>query len=430
MVIRLVLLLGNLVILLFPLLFGLGLKYIGLGGVTTILALTIIARAFMFCSSEGFYSVMPACAKRDIKMAKPDSSKQGASSTLSHNRFNSLLLEYQILSLSTLSIVILISWILDSTKALLLVPALISVSLLFSFSKSLRFPPTMIERFALAMKKEPLPFEAQAYCRKVTIAWILFFIFNATVATYTAFFCSIQTWTYYNGIISYLLVGLIFALEFLYRIRVKRRIMSGLKLFLLISSVLVFLHPVHADEKPLGALDKIFLSTPIEIRGLDDITKIISKAHCEKRNFVQERHLTILSKPIVQTGIFSCIEGEQVIWNFLEPIVQTISITPKSISANDEFGGTMEISANIHPSLKSFTRIFLALFSSNLNPLDQYFYVYLERTGVQWRIGLASKNKGFDQFARAIVVEGKNDVRGVTIYEGSGDYTVVRFIDE
>ena len=74
----------------------------------------------------------------------------------------------------------------------------------------------MIEQ--LARLKEPdLPQTAVGYLNKVTLIWCGLFIFNASVALYTALYTDLATWTLYNGLIAYLLIGLLLALEWLYR---------------------------------------------------------------------------------------------------------------------------------------------------------------------------------------------------------------------
>ena len=57
---------------------------------------------------------------------------------------------------------------------LLLVPALISLSLLVTFALSLRSERSMIERFA-RMQVDTLSLAEQRYCRRVTIVWCGFF---------------------------------------------------------------------------------------------------------------------------------------------------------------------------------------------------------------------------------------------------------------
>lgn len=102
-----------------------------------------------------------------------------------------------------------------------LYPAIISFSMLALFAWSLTHPPSIIERIARRMEPE-FPPEAIAYTRKVTQVWCLFFAINGTIALSTALWGSIELWTLYNGLISYLIIGSLLAGEWLVRQRVKR----------------------------------------------------------------------------------------------------------------------------------------------------------------------------------------------------------------
>ncbi len=100
-------------------------------------------------------------------------------------------------------------------------PIFINAVLLVLFTTSLFKPPSMIER--LARLREPdLPEQGVQYTRKVTIVWCVFFVFNGLAAAYTTFFSSIEVWTLYNGLIAYILMGLLFGIEFLFRMQVKK----------------------------------------------------------------------------------------------------------------------------------------------------------------------------------------------------------------
>lgn len=111
-----------------------------------------------------------------------------------------------------------------SANALLplkLYPVLVNAVLAVVFAASLRWPPTAIER--LARLREPqLPARAVRYTRKVTWVWLVFFLCNGAIALATALWASERTWALYNGLIAYVLIGLLFAVEWLVRQRVRR----------------------------------------------------------------------------------------------------------------------------------------------------------------------------------------------------------------
>jgi uncharacterized membrane protein len=69
---------------------------------------------------------------------------------------------------------------------------------------------------ALPLKLYPV---AIAYTRKVTVVWCGFFVVTGTLALATALWSSDKTWALYNGLIAYLLMGALFAGEWLVRPR-------------------------------------------------------------------------------------------------------------------------------------------------------------------------------------------------------------------
>ena len=101
-------------------------------------------------------------------------------------------------------------------------PVLVNLVMLGLFSWTLLFPPSLIER--LARLKEPdLPPSGVRYTRRVTQVWCGFFVLNGSIAAYTALYSSLATWTLYNGLISYLLMGALFGGEFLLRLHVRKQ---------------------------------------------------------------------------------------------------------------------------------------------------------------------------------------------------------------
>lgn len=112
-----------------------------------------------------------------------------------------------------------IGW--NALLPLKLYPVLVSFVLLIAFSTTLIFPPSMVERFA-RMSEPDLPLAAVAYTRRVTQIWCLFFIVNGAIALSTAIWATEAVWSLYTGVISYVLMGLLFGGEFLYRQRFKR----------------------------------------------------------------------------------------------------------------------------------------------------------------------------------------------------------------
>ncbi|MDQ3201553.1 MAG: hypothetical protein M3Q94_05200 [Pseudomonadota bacterium] len=99
-------------------------------------------------------------------------------------------------------------------------PVLISAFMLGLFGLSLKYGPPMIER--LARLREPrLPHRAIVYTRQVTIVWCVFFLCNGLLAAALTLWAPLSWWMLYTGLISYGLMGLLFAIEWLIRQRVR-----------------------------------------------------------------------------------------------------------------------------------------------------------------------------------------------------------------
>ncbi len=110
----------------------------------------------------------------------------------------------------------------NAALPLKLYPALVNAAMLLLFGLSLRFPPTVVERMA-RLQDPDLPPEAIAYTRRVTQVWCGFFILNGGIAVITALWATERVWALYNGLIAYVMMGTLFAGEWLVRQRVKAR---------------------------------------------------------------------------------------------------------------------------------------------------------------------------------------------------------------
>ena len=102
-----------------------------------------------------------------------------------------------------------------------LYPVLVNAVFLAAFGYSLVAPPSVVER--LARLREPdFPPAAVRYTRRVTQVWCGFFVINGAIALGLALWASDAAWSLYTGVIAYVLMGLLFAGEYLVRLRFKR----------------------------------------------------------------------------------------------------------------------------------------------------------------------------------------------------------------
>jgi uncharacterized membrane protein len=114
---------------------------------------------------------------------------------------------------------LVLSGVLDDHRFLLATPVLMNLGLFVTFAGSLRTDTPLVERFA-RMQVSDLSAEELRYCRTVTQVWSLFFVLNGTVALALALLAPLSWWALYNGLLAYVLIGLLGASEYVIR---KRR---------------------------------------------------------------------------------------------------------------------------------------------------------------------------------------------------------------
>ncbi|MBL4851596.1 MAG: hypothetical protein JKY90_04860 [Gammaproteobacteria bacterium] len=110
----------------------------------------------------------------------------------------------------------------DSENLLRYYPVLMSLAVAVVFVLSLTSEMTVIERFA-RLSGQPPPNYAKTYLRNLTKIWSGLLVLNAFVAGYSACCMSLQSWTLYNGILSYVFFALFMVLELIYRQFYKRK---------------------------------------------------------------------------------------------------------------------------------------------------------------------------------------------------------------
>lgn len=121
-------------------------------------------------------------------------------------------------------LVLLLSAALNAAELLLAVPVVINALFLALFATSLRAGSMpMVERFARLQEPSLTP-EQQAWCRLWTTIWCAFFVGNGGTALVLALAAPMSWWATWNGLVAYVLMGVLFAVEWTGR---RRRFSRG-----------------------------------------------------------------------------------------------------------------------------------------------------------------------------------------------------------
>lgn len=119
------------------------------------------------------------------------------------------------------TVICIIAFMADSQRIAMYYPVCVNAVLFFIFGGSLFSQKPIITRLALLYDKE-LPDYAIEYTRTVTKVWVIFFMANGALAFITSQYCTVETWTLYNGFIAYILIGTLAGCEYLARMIFRR----------------------------------------------------------------------------------------------------------------------------------------------------------------------------------------------------------------
>jgi len=112
--------------------------------------------------------------------------------------------------------VLVLAAIFNEGRFFLFVPTLINLALLVAFARTLGKGPSMVET-AARLQGARMTEEKIRHCRTVTVVWCVFFVLNSGMTAWLALRASLAWWTVYTGIVAYVLVGLLFTAELVYR---------------------------------------------------------------------------------------------------------------------------------------------------------------------------------------------------------------------
>jgi len=117
---------------------------------------------------------------------------------------------------SAVAVLLLVAAALDDARLMLAYPVLVNAIFLAQFAGTLVHGPPLVERIARRQVPDLSASEVR-YCRTVTGVWSVFFVLNGAIAAALAVAASRVWWALYTGVLSYVLVALLFTVEYVVR---------------------------------------------------------------------------------------------------------------------------------------------------------------------------------------------------------------------
>ncbi|MCR1837157.1 outer membrane lipoprotein carrier protein LolA [Rodentibacter caecimuris] len=154
-----------------------------------------------------------------------------------------------------------------------------------------------------------------------------------------------------------------------------------------------------------------------------DLISQLQKPQSVQGDFVQERHLKALNRPIITEGKFTLVANKGLLWQMEKPFPIQLRVTEKGIM---QWNGKQWIN-NGKLGQAEQIRLFLGLLSGDVNGLKKQFKLALSGTTEQWKVTLTPDSLLMKQIFNQITIQGDEVVKRIQLDETQGDKTDITF---
>ena len=176
----------------------------------------------------------------------------------------------------------------------------------------------------------------------------------------------------------------------------------------------------------LAALVLLGLSSLTHAFDLQQLSDQLAKPEVIHGNFVQEKHLRALPKPLTSTGTFVLAKNHGLLWLLKTPLQQDYRINEKGIARRDAAGWQM-VPGKAAGAEQN--RLFLSVLQGDSTGLQRDFELSLSGDPRAWQLTLVPRSMLLKQVFNRINITGAELVQSIELLETQGDSTLLRMQD-
>ena len=140
-------------------------------------------------------------------------------------------------------------------------------------------------------------------------------------------------------------------------------------------------------------------------------------------DFIQEKHLRALPKPLTSTGTFVLAKDHGLLWQLNTPLKQDYRITALGIARRN--GSEWQMLPGKSAGAEQ-NRLFLAVLQGDSSGLARDFELRLQGQPTQWTLTLTPRSLLLKQVFTQINIDGGELVQRIELQETQGDSTVLK----
>ena len=170
----------------------------------------------------------------------------------------------------------------------------------------------------------------------------------------------------------------------------------------------------------------MFLCSSAQAFDLQQLSTQLARPQVIHGDFIQEKHLRALPKPLISTGTFVLAKDHGLLWQLKTPLQQDYRITAQGIARRN--GSEWQMLPGKSAGAEQ-NRLFLAVLQGDSSGLQRDFELQLQGEASHWQLTLIPRSLMLQQVFKQINIDGGQLVQRIELLETQGDSTLLKMID-
>ena len=167
----------------------------------------------------------------------------------------------------------------------------------------------------------------------------------------------------------------------------------------------------------------MFLCSSAHAFDLQQLSAQLARPQVIHGDFIQEKHLRALPKPLTSTGTFVLAKDHGLLWQLKTPLQQDYRITAQGIARRN--GNEWQMLPGKSAGAEQ-NRLFLAVLQGDSSGLQRDFDLQLQGEAKDWKLTLTPRSLLLKQIFTRINIDGGELVQRIELQETQGDSTLLK----
>ena len=167
----------------------------------------------------------------------------------------------------------------------------------------------------------------------------------------------------------------------------------------------------------------MFLCSSAQAFDLQQLSTQLARPQVIHGDFIQEKHLRALPKPLISTGTFVLAKDHGLLWQLKTPLQQDYRITAQGIARRNASEWQMLPGKSAGAEQN---RLFLAVLQGDSSGLQRDFELQLQGEASHWQLTLTPRSVLLKQIFTRINIDGGELVQRIELHETQGDSTLLK----